>query len=92
MFCPDLTGIIRQCIGDVEPMHCGIYFNHGLYDITGKINAKGYVVASDKDKLYMRKHFIPVFDVLKLEQHVFGQADKEERECLRKNSIFLVKR
>lgn len=42
--------------------HCAIYFCGGLYDVTGRISAKNYVVAGKKEIFFMKKNYVPKFD------------------------------
>lgn len=46
--------------------HCAIEFNYKLYDITGQINSKNYVCATERQISYMKKHYQPEFDGKKL--------------------------
>ena len=50
--------------------HCACSFNHGVYDISGRISAKDFYPASKKDICYMQKHFIPDFDTSRLDFHI----------------------
>lgn len=42
--------------------HCALYFDGGLYDVTGRISKKNYVVAEEKEINFMKKNYIPRFD------------------------------
>ncbi len=50
--------------------HCGIYFEHGLYDVTGKVPLLNYKYATDRDICYMRNYYRPHFDVVGLEEYL----------------------
>jgi len=46
--------------------HCALYFDNGLYDVTGRISAKNYVVAGEKEINFMKKNYLPKFDTHKV--------------------------
>lgn len=50
--------------------HCACNFNHGVYDISGRISARDFYPATPKDIFYMKKHFIPDFDTAKAELYI----------------------
>lgn len=50
--------------------HCALYFNDGLYDVTGKISMKNYVVAGERELSFMKKNYIPKFDTRKVQQYL----------------------
>ena len=50
--------------------HCACLFNHGIYDIRGRIMNEGFCIATAKDIDYMRKHFVPGFDTEAIENHL----------------------
>lgn len=54
--------------------HCALYFEGGLYDVTGKIPIQNFYLAGKRDICYMRKHYVPRFDVGKLEQYLDAVA------------------
>lgn len=64
-----LASMLHQYIPDSDIVfnrkmqHCACFFNHGVYDIRGRIFSEGFAIASRKDMEYMRKHFVPPFDV-----------------------------
>lgn len=53
-----------------EKEHCAIEFHNELYDITGKINSKQYRLATERNLEYMKKHYIPTFDVKNVEHYL----------------------
>lgn len=54
--------------------HCGVYFENGLYDIRGRISARLFRKAKERDICFMKKNYIPKFQVENLEQYL--------RQCL----------
>ena len=52
--------------------HCALFFQNGLYDIRGKISAKQFRIAGERDICFMQKNYIPQFDVKKLEEYLTG--------------------
>lgn len=50
--------------------HCALFFNGGLYDVTGKISTRNFRVAGERDICFMQKNYVPRFDVEKLEQYL----------------------
>lgn len=60
--------------------HCACLFNDGVYDIRGRIQSKGFFVATTKDMKYMQKHFVPIFDVEMLESYLNVMMSKKEKK------------
>lgn len=56
--------------------HCAIRFADGLYDVQGKISPYGFHPATDKEIQFMKKHYIPKFDVSMLEKYMEMERDK----------------
>ena len=50
--------------------HCALYFEHGLYDVRGRISTKDFRRAQERDIRFMKKNYVPHFDTKKLEQYV----------------------
>lgn len=50
--------------------HCALYFDYGLYDVTGKISKINYRAAGDKEISFMKKNYIPKFDTHKLQLYL----------------------
>lgn len=50
--------------------HCGVFFDNGLYDVSGKISAKSFYRAGDRDICFMKKNYRPSFDVVRLEKYL----------------------
>lgn len=50
--------------------HCATTIEHGLYDITGKIGKKDYTHATNRQIQFMKKNYIPKFNVKELEQYL----------------------
>lgn len=50
--------------------HCAIRFSDGLYDVRGKISPYGFHRATERDISFMRKNYIPKFDVKMLEKYL----------------------
>ena len=45
--------------------------NHiGLYDIRGRISVKNFYPASEREISFMKKNYVPKFDVKKLEEYL----------------------
>ena len=47
-----------------------LYFENGLYDIRGRISAKNFHPASEREISFMKKNYVPKFDVKKLEEYL----------------------
>ncbi len=54
--------------------HCAVYFENGLYDIRGKISSRNYMYVTEKDISFMKKNYVPHFDISSLEDYL-----KQER-------------
>lgn len=50
--------------------HCALYFSKGLYDVRGKISMYGFHPATDREISFMKKNYIPKFDVSLLEMYL----------------------
>ena len=50
--------------------HCALYFENGLYDIRGWISAQNFHPASEREISFMKKNYVPKFDVKKLEEYL----------------------
>lgn len=50
--------------------HCACWFDNGVYDISGRISGTGFYPATSRDMDYMKKHFVPYFDVKPIGEHV----------------------
>lgn len=64
--------------------HCACLFNDGVYDIRGRIQSRGFFVATTEDMKYMQKHFVPTFDAEILGNHlnvVMNKKGKEDVVC-----------
>lgn len=59
----------RIMINRIEE-HCGLYFENGLYDVRGRIPTNGFHVARENEISFMKKNYIPQFDVKRLEQYL----------------------
>lgn len=57
--------------------HCALYFENGLYDVTGKISVKNFRNAEERDLRFMEKNYVPHFDVKSLEQYLKRLAVSE---------------
>ena len=53
-----------------KKQHCAVYMHGGLYDVTGRISPNGYHLANDDDIKYMKKKFVPDFELDKLETYL----------------------
>lgn len=53
--------------------HCALYFNRGLYDVTGRISAKHFHTAGERELQFMKKNYVPGFDAEKLEAFLNGK-------------------
>ena len=56
--------------------HCSIRLTDGLYDVRGRISAYGFHPASEREICFMRKNYIPKFDVNLLETYLEKERDK----------------
>ena len=50
--------------------HCALAFGEGLYDITRQVSKYNFHPASEREIRFMKKNYIPRFDVKKLEQYL----------------------
>lgn len=78
--CYWLANLLQQHIPDsylvinYEKEHCALFFNNGVYDVTGRISKRGFVEAVDDDIGYMMQEYIPDFNVAKLEKYLQEQG------------------
>lgn len=64
-------GILNSCFMiNRQAEHCALFFDGGLYDVTGKIPPLHFRMAGERDICFMKKNYIPHFDVKKLEQYL----------------------
>ena len=54
--------------------HCAIRLSEGLYDVGGKISSYGFHRATDREISFMKKNYIPKFDVKMLEKYLINNA------------------
>ena len=54
--------------------HCGLFFENGLYDVTGKISTVHFRDATEKDISFMKKNYIPHFDTQALETYLIRKS------------------
>lgn len=54
--------------------HCAVYFDHGLFDVRGKISQQDFHRASDKEISFMKKNYIPGFDTESLESYLWKKG------------------
>ena len=57
--------------------HCALYFDNGLYDIRGRISTKDFHEAKEKEINFMKKNYVPKFDVKRLEQYLGEELRRE---------------
>lgn len=50
--------------------HCGLFFENGLYDVTGKISSFNFRDATERDINFMKKNYVPHFDTQVLEAYL----------------------
>ena len=50
--------------------HCAIRLSDGLYDVRGKISPCGFHRATEREISFMKKNYIPKFDVTMLEKYL----------------------
>lgn len=50
--------------------HCAIRLSDGLYDVRGKISSYGFYPATEREISFMKKNYIPKFDVDLLEKYL----------------------
>lgn len=56
--------------------HCAICLSDGLYDVRGKISPYGFHPATEREISFMKKNYIPKFDVNMLEKYLVNNATK----------------
>ena len=49
--------------------HCAIKLSDGLYDVRGKISSYGFHKATEREISFMKKNYVPKFDVKILEKY-----------------------
>lgn len=54
--------------------HCAIRLSDGLYDVRGKISSYGFHPATEREISFMKKNYIPKFDVNMLEKYLANNA------------------
>jgi len=54
--------------------HCAIRLSEGLYDVGGKISSYGFHRATDREISFMKKNYIPKFDVKMLEKYLINNT------------------
>ena len=54
--------------------HCAIRLSDGLYDVSGKISPYGFHRATEREISFMKKNYIPKFDVKMLEKYLENNA------------------
>lgn len=50
--------------------HCALAFANGVYDVTGRISGKNFHEATQREISFMKKNYIPRFDVKNLEGYL----------------------
>lgn len=50
--------------------HCAIRLEDGVYDVRGKISSYGFHPATEREIVFMRKNYVPQFDVEALEEYM----------------------
>lgn len=50
--------------------NCAIKLSDGLYDVRGKISSYGFHKATEREISFMKKNYIPKFDVKMLEKYL----------------------
>ena len=50
--------------------HCALYFDKGLYDVRGRISTQNFHRAGEREISFMKKHYVPRFDVKQLEEYL----------------------
>lgn len=74
--CYWLANVLHQGIAESVFMinrieeHCALYFEHGLYDVRGKIPGENFHAATDREISFMRKNYIPKFETKTLERYL----------------------
>ncbi|HIX37163.1 hypothetical protein [Blautia sp. An46] len=74
--CYWLAELLHQGIRDSKIVinrveeHCAVAFNHGIYDVTGRISGKNFHIASPREISFMKKNYIPQFNTEKLERYL----------------------
>lgn len=77
--CYWLANLLHQGIRESTIMinkteeHCALYFENGLYDVRGRISAKNFHRAEEREISYMKKNYVPKFDTDRLERYLIGE-------------------
>lgn len=58
--------------------HCALYFEHGLYDVRGRISAKNFHEAGEREIRFMKKNYRPKFDTDRVVQYLTCCLPREE--------------
>ena len=54
--------------------HCGLFFENGLYDVSGKISTFHFRDATERDISFMKKNYVPHFDTQALETYLIKKG------------------
>ena len=74
--CYWFANTLRQGIMDSKLMinrieeHCGLFFENGLYDVSGKISTIHFRYATEREISFMKKNYVPHFDTQALETYL----------------------
>lgn len=68
-----------------QMQHCACAFNRGVYDVRGRISARGFRIATMQDMEYMKKHFVPCFDIEAINAYLKNIMQKERTVCYVEN-------
>ena len=80
--CYWLANLLHQGIQDSVLMinrleeHCALYFEHGLYDVRGRISAQNFHPASQREIRFMQKNYVPRFETKGLEQYLAARMQQ----------------
>lgn len=60
-----------------QMQHCACAFDRGVYDIRGRISGRGFMIATARNMEYMKKHFVPCFDVEAINRYLKELMQKD---------------
>ena len=56
--------------------HCALCLKNGVYDVRGKISPYGFHPATEREISFMKKNYIPKFDVSIVEEYLSNSSVK----------------
>ena len=61
---------MSHCMINRAEEHCGLFFENGIYDVSGKVSSSDFRYATERDISFMKKNYVPHFDTKSLESYL----------------------